>query len=120
MSNFDYKIEEMQEQLDKLKSDYEEALQFTNNILKRAQDYRIEFLGINRTDERVQANPWDSAPSSLFAKERDENGNLQVWRLARDFFPGSCGNSEQYQIPHDATVVDGIYKFSDGKWEKVG
>lgn len=120
MSNFDHKFDSMQEQLDNLKSEYEEALQFTNNILKRAEDYHIKYLGINRTDERVQTNPWESAPSSLFAKECDENGSLQVWKLARDFFPGSCGNQEQYQIPSTATVVDGIYKFSDGKWEKVG
>jgi len=120
MSNFDHKFDYMQEQLDKLKAEYEEALQFTNNILKRAEDYHIEYLGINRTDERVQENPWESAPSSLFSKTRNERNTPQVWNLARDFFDGSCGNSDQYQIPSNATVVDGIYKFAGGKWEKVG
>lgn len=118
MTNFESRITRLENQLSMLKDEYEQSTQFTNHILKKAEEYGTKALGINKTSELVQTNPWLNAPSSLFAKERDEYDNLQVWRLARDFFPGACGNTEQYQIPVDATVVDGIYEFKDGKWTR--
>lgn len=110
----------MQEQIDSLKADYEKSLQFTNAILKKAEEYGIKNLGINKTSKLVQESPWEGAPSSLFAKERHENGWPAVWKLAQDFFPGSCGNSGQYQIPSDALVIDGIYSLKNGKWIRKG
>lgn len=109
----------MQEELDNLKSDYEKSMQFTNAILKKAEEYGIKNLGINKTSKLVQENPWESAPASLFAKEEDKNGWPMVWTLAKDFFDNSCGNSDQYQIPSSAMVVDGIYSLKNGKWIRL-
>lgn len=117
--NYDYKLKYMQDQIDQLKDDYEKSMQFTNAILKKAEEYGIKNLGINKTSELVQDNPWLSAPPSLFAKEEDNNGWPVVWKLAQDFFKGSCGNGQQYQIPGNALVVDGIYSYKNGKWTRV-
>lgn len=117
MSDFEYKLRNMQEQIDKLKSDYIEAVKFTDHVLELAKSMGIERLGINKTDKTVQKNPWESAPSSLFSKHKSDRGWPAVWQLAREAgIHGGCGNSDQVQINSSASLVDGIYQLEKGKW----
>ena len=125
MANFDYRIKQVEESVLKIRSEYEEARDFTAILLDKAKSMGIKALGINKTSKKTQDSPWSEMHGyGIFAKEKgdDDKGWSLVWRLAEEMeIYAGCGNNQQAQIKHDksAQLVDGIYELKAGIWKKT-
>lgn len=126
MANFDYRIKQVEESVLKIRSEYEEARDFTAILLDKAKSMGIKALGINKTSKKTQDSPWSEMHGlyGIFAKERGDGGKgwPLVWRLAEEMeIYAGCGNNQQAQIKNDksAQLVDGIYELKAGIWKKT-
>ena len=125
MANFDYRIKQVEESVLKIRSEYEEARDFTAILLDKAKSMGIKALGINKTSKKTQDSPWSEMHEyGIFAKERGDVGKgwPLVWRLAEEMeIYAGCGNNQQAQIENDksAQLVDGIYELKAGIWKKT-
>ena len=125
MANFDYRIKQVEESVLKIRSEYEEARDFTAILLDKAKSMGIKALGINKTSKKTQDSPWSEMHGyGIFAKERGDGGKgwPLVWRLAEEMeIHAGCGNNQQAQIENDksAQLVDGIYELKAGIWKKT-
>ena len=126
MADFEYRLEQHEESLRKLRKEYEEARDFTAILLDKAKNMGIKALGINKTSKKTQDKPWQDMNGrghGIFAKKlTNRNGWPVVWQLAEeaDIYAG-CGNYQQAQIKYEksAQLVDGIYELKDGIWIKT-
>lgn len=87
MANFDYRIKQVEESVLKIRSEYEEARDFTAILLDKAKSMGIKALGINKTSKKTQDSPWSEMHGyGIFAKERGDSGKgwPLVWRLAEE------------------------------------
>jgi len=127
--NFDERIlniasglHDLANNLESVKSDYATAKDFTMKLLDECRKVNIKAVAIGVSDKSVKSSvdfPF-GARGSIFAMGKDKTGWPAIWGcVERAGIASGCGNSDQQQISDDSQVVDGLYKFKDGKWSKV-
>lgn len=125
--NFDYKIQVAMEKaeaavrnIQDLKSEYEEARDFTAVFLDICRRREIELVSIGKRTELIESSA--SFPfgvgGSAFAISKTGNSTA-IWGACEEagIYQG-CGNSGQAQIS-TAQLIDGVYRLQNGVWERV-
>lgn len=128
--NFDYKIQAAMEKaeaavrnIQDLKSEYEDARDFTAVFLDICRRREIELVSVGKRTELIE--PSASFPfgvgGSAFAISKTGN-RTAIWEACGEagVYAG-CGNSCQAQLNQKgaAQLIDGVYRLQDGVWERV-
>ena len=127
---WDYRFTEIQEEVkrvsakaDALAEAYAEAEDFTLRFLKQCSKHKVKLVSIGtRTDliESSKTFPFGCS-GSVFAEGRDSFDWPVIWRIVEELgISGGAGNSGQHQVNCDAKLVDGVYKFENKTWHKIG
>jgi len=120
MKRLEEKGNHLQAEISDLKDEYLACSEFTTKFLETCSKYGISRVSISKKDEELEGcKYWPFGyQGSVFADGRHD-GWPTIWRVVEELkIGGGCGNSGQYCV-NDANLVNGIYEFKDGQWNKV-
>lgn len=122
-TDFDFKFNTLQNQVDELVKAYAEARNFTESFLACCKKHGVEIVSIQKETEYVPSSVGFTfgARGNVFAEER-ENGWPAIWSVAQETDTyGGCGNGGQAQLNRlgQVMLVDGVYELKDGTWTKI-
>jgi hypothetical protein len=115
-------IQRLSEKADALAQSYAEAEDFTSKFLTQCSKHRIKLVSINKKTDLIEGcRTWPFGyDGSVFADGRTKDGWPTIWSVVEELgISGGCGNSGQHKITDSARLVDGVYRFENGKWIKI-
>jgi len=96
---------------------------FTAKFLKACSDKGLTAIAIRKRGKQVPASmdfPFGASGSVFSFSPKKEDGWPAIWGICEDFgVSHGCGNSSQHAIKDTPDLIDGIYEFKAGKWNKV-
>ena len=127
--NFNFRIKELEseharlgERLAALKTQLEQATDFTTAFLEKCARAGINKVGIERT---LPSSHWPFGSSGsvfTFENERDNNGWPAIWGVCEALkIDSGAGNTDQRQISGEAQqkLISGLYELREGKWKRI-
>ena len=117
-------LQSLKEQIDKQEKEYTECLLFTDKFLKRCSAHKIKAVCINERNPIVEESityPFGEK-GSVFANGRTKDDFPAIWSVVEEMnISGGCGNTNQHQINElgMSKLIDGVYEYKDGKWNKI-
>ena len=117
-------LESLEKEIEKQEKDYTECLFFTDKFLKRCSAHKIKAVCINERNPIVKESityPFGEK-GSVFANGRTKDDVPAIWRVVEEMdISGGCGNTNQHQINElgMSKLIDGVYEYKDGKWNKI-
>ena len=103
-----------------LQAKYKESIKLTNAFLKQCAKNGIKRVSIGENDRTLEVcRSWPFGFSgSIFSNSARKEGSPALWKTLNECNIGySCGNGDQAQTGN-TKLVNGIYAFKDGAWEK--
>lgn len=128
---FGYKFENLKSEIaellikaDALAKSYAEAEDFTKEFLKQCSKHKIKVVSIGRRTNLIEESAsWPFDPNtSVFAEGNDSSGWPAIWSVTEATgTSGGCGNHNQHALNKvgQTKLINGVYKFQDGKWMRV-
>ena len=131
MADFEHRIKEletklngMRQQFDNIVMAYADARDFTQNFLKCCSKHHVNVVAIQAKTDLIEESvsfPF-GVSGSVFANGNDKEGWPVIWRICGEAgVSGACGNHNQNSLNEigKAKLIDGVYKFENGKWMRL-
>lgn len=112
----------IQMEIDSLKKEYEDCVDFTEKFLDLCKKKKITRVAIGKKDEELKdCKPWPFGyQGSVFADGRCGSWPA-IWSVVEELgISGGCGNCGEHSINGNALLIDGIYEYKEDKWNKIG
>lgn len=123
LSSFGSKLNAMQGEYNALVSAYNEARDFTEKFLKCCSKHRVKVVAIqSQTDLIKESKTFPFGVGGSVFAEGESDGWPVIWRICEEYgVSGACGNHNQHSLNQTgkAKLIDGVYRFENGKWEKI-
>lgn len=111
-------FEDFAQRLYKEAIDKEERDKNTEEILKACRTFRVKKVAIRTQHPDLESYSESFISVSLFIKGRYKDWPT-AWAVAKLLDWRCCGNSNQYQIPHNIKTHKGLYEYINRKWVRV-
>lgn len=125
--DFDHRIKLMEidlenksKELEELKNTFKDTHKFTAYFLNKCKDVGIKTVSIGKKTDKINSSkkwPFDHS-GSCFADER-YNDWPAIWKACEIPELGkSCGNGGQSAC-NTARLIDGVYEYKNGCWNRI-